>query len=49
MDEENDEFQYSHSDLENLRLGNLRSNILESNPIFMQLRGKLVSFYKRLE
>ena len=40
---------YNNDDLELLRLGNLKSNILDKNPIFLQLRGKLVSFYKRLE
>ena len=49
LEEGNDEYAYNHDDLEILRLGHLKSNILEKNPLFMQLRGKLVSFYQRLE
>lgn len=46
---ENEEFLYTNEDLQNLRLGNLQSPTLEQNPVFILLRGKLVSFYKRLE
>jgi hypothetical protein len=49
FDQESEEFQYTREDLENLRLGNLQSPVLEQNPLFVMLRGKLVNFYKRLE
>ena len=39
----------SNTELELLRLGSLRSATLESNPIFMQMRAKTVSFFKLLE
>ena len=49
IDPESEEFQYSSEDLENLRLGALQHPVLDNNPVFVQLRGKLVTFYKKLE
>ncbi len=43
------EFNYSNDDLEYLRIGNIKSKILDSNPLFQLLRGKLVTFLQKLE
>ncbi|CDW75173.1 UNKNOWN [Stylonychia lemnae] len=48
IDDENDEYMCTNEELKELNLDNLQSPILDQNPVFIQLRGKLVNFYKRL-
>ena len=48
-EEQMPDVQHSVSDLEYLNLGNLSCPTLESNSQFMQLRGKLVNFFKMLK
>ncbi len=43
--EDDGEEQPSSQDLEQLKLGLLQDKILDHNPVFVQLRGKLVNFY----
>jgi hypothetical protein len=46
----NDEdIKYSSEDLNELKLGLLQHKVLDVNPVFVQLRGKLVSFYQMLQ
>lgn len=49
IDETNGDNLVSSDELIILRLGHLQSQSLNSNPIFIQLRGKLVSFFKLIE